>query len=72
MFFGLPSMNGPLPAQLKFRENTALLGEVKTSIDDNTTGQRCLFLESHFFNPTRIILDSNFKISTGVCSHIIC
>ena len=26
IFFALPSMNGPLPAELKFRENTANTG----------------------------------------------
>ena len=29
IFFALPSMNGPLPAELKFRENT----DIKLEID---------------------------------------
>ena len=34
IFFALPSMNGPLPAELKFRENT---GTVSKKITMNTS-----------------------------------
>ena len=32
MFFAIPAMNGTLPAELKFMENTAVLWELNSSL----------------------------------------
>ena len=59
IFFALPSMNGPLPSELKFRENTACVHKYESLHHRTTTdGRSQLTLPGPYTNisPEELIL----------------